>query len=164
MECKLKEIVEIDFSQFENKINNKETFIFYFGGTWCKNCRVINPLIEEVAEKNYTTIFNLDSRVGNKDSVDDFRKCNTIEQEIQYKKIIDLLNYENEESVMVEDEFFNLRDTKIPKLSVPSIFGIKKGIVVGIILEEYEEETITIEDIKYFKNELYELIKKISHH
>ncbi len=153
--------VEIDYTEFKNKINSKESFIFYLGGEWCKNCRPVSPLIKQVAISNNIKIFNLDSRNGNKEPIDDFRKCNNNFQETMYKEFIQLLGYHNDDTVCIEDDFFNIRDTYIPKLSVPAVMAIKDGIVIKMLIEEYEQDDITIDIENYYKEELKVLIDKL---
>ncbi len=151
----------ISYNEFMNKMDNKETFVFYFGGSWCLNCRTVASLITEVGLSNNISIYNLDPRNNNKDTIDDFRKCNNEEQELLYKEFIEKLNYKNDITVLVEDEYGNIRDTNIAYLAVPSLFAIKDGVVQYYLIEEYTE--LNDEIIYYYKNELQTLINKTHH-
>ncbi|MFI3329454.1 MAG: thioredoxin domain-containing protein [bacterium] len=146
-------VKQITYNEFKNKIINKESFIFYFGGDWCKNCTPVIPLINEVAKNNNIKVYNLDP----KDKEEDFRKCLNTKDELKYKEFIQLLGYQHEETVLIDTEF---RDSNIPRLSVPAVFAIKDGNISYELIEEYLELTKEQED--FYKKELQTLIN--THH
>lgn len=160
MDNKLNDFIAIDFDVLKSKIDNKESFLFYLGGTWCKNCRAIDYMIIDVAKKNNVKVNNFDPRDGLKEPIDDFRKCNNVKQESLYREFIELLQYKNNETVVVDSDG-ELRDTNIPSLSVPALMAINNGEIKHIILEEYEEGEVTNQMEEYFKNELQVLINKL---
>lgn len=151
----------ISYNEFISMIDNKETFVFYFGGSWCINCRTVAPLINEVGIINDIIIYNFDPRNNNKEEIDDFRKCNTFEQEELYKEFINKLSYNSNNTVYVEDEYGNKRDTNIPYLAVPALFAIKDGVIHYELIEEYDE--LNEENTIYYKEELQILINKTHH-
>ncbi len=157
------DFIHLDYNLFKHKINKKHSFVLYLGGTWCKNCRAINHVISNMSKENNINIYNLDSRIGDKEPIDDFRKCNNEEQTNQYREFIELLNYKNEETVVIEDEEFNLIDTKLPKLSVPALIVINDGILIDTLIEEHEEGISSEVEIE-LKNKLNNLFKKLDNH
>ena len=49
---------ELDFDEI---INNEELTIIDFSATWCMPCRMLAPILEEVANKmDYVNFYNLD--------------------------------------------------------------------------------------------------------
>lgn len=146
----------LKYNELINKLKNKETFVLYVGGNWCKNCRPVYPIINEVSSE--FIIYNYDSR-DNKEEIDDIRKCNNELQTNQYKELINLLNYKSLDTVIVEGV-----DTKIPLLKVPTILAIKDGIVLEFLCKEYLEEEMNDYIINDYKIELTNVIKKITHH
>ncbi len=148
-------IKKINYEEFKELLT-KDT-IFYIGGSWCKNCIVVEDIINEVFTDNNTIIYNLDPRVGGIDSIHDFRKCNNKEQLNQYKEFISLLGYTNNEYVEIDETI-----TNIPLLRIPSIISFKDGILNKHIIKEYLEEDLDTKTINNYKEELQELIN--THH
>ena len=49
--CSKNGLVEIDYKEFKNLIDNKESFILYVGSTDCHNCSEFTPKFEEVLDE-----------------------------------------------------------------------------------------------------------------
>ncbi len=148
-------MITINYNELIKKLDNKDTFVLYIGGEWCKNCRPVSPFIKELSNK---TFFNYDSR-DNKEAIDDIRKCNNEEQTKQYKNLIKKLNYNSIDKVVIDEV-----ETNIPLIKVPSIFAIKEGKVVDILTKEYLEEDLNEFIINEYKVDLNKLKSKITHH
>ncbi len=145
-------ITEISTKYFFEKIDKRDSFALYVGGTWCENCLVVEPLIDLME----CEVFNIKPRGDSIEPIHDFRKCNNEEQRVLYKKFIDVLNYKNSETVMVEEV-----DTQLPLLRVPAVLAIKNGNLVYTLIEEYTKDNITQENIDYYNKELNKITKMI---
>ncbi|MDE7213568.1 MAG: hypothetical protein K2N42_03205 [Anaeroplasmataceae bacterium] len=111
-----------------------KTGIIYIGGAWCKNCQAVISIINKTAKKNkIRTILHYDPHFIDvfKDEVD-LRDCGDLETKLNYYYLIEKIGYKSETLV---------QDTLIPRLNVPAIIGVKNGICVGVIDEEYINDT-----------------------
>lgn len=107
-----------------------KTGVIYIGGAWCKNCQAIISLLNKTAKKNkIRTILHYDPHFINvfKEEVD-LRDCGDLETKLNYYYLIEKIGYHSDVYV---------QDTLIPRLNVPAIIGIKNGICVGIVDDEY---------------------------
>lgn len=50
---------EISLNQLEEKMNNKETFIIFFGSTTCSHCKDFQPTLNQVIKDYDVTIYYL---------------------------------------------------------------------------------------------------------
>lgn len=120
----------VDYRKMMNLIYKFKTGIIYIGGAWCKNCQAIISILNKTAKKNkIRTIYNYDPHFINvfKEEVD-LRDCGDLETKLDYYYLIEKIGFQSDEFV---------QDTLIPRLHVPAIIGIKNGICVGIISDEY---------------------------
>ncbi len=107
-----------------------KTGIVFIGGSWCKNCQAVVSIINKTAKKHkIKTILHYDPHFIDifKDEVD-IRDCGTLENKLDYYYLIEKLEYKSD--IYVDD-------TLIPRIKVPAVIGIKNGICVGVIDEEY---------------------------
>ena len=48
-------------NDFDELINSEDLTIIDFSATWCMPCRMLTPILEQVAEKvDYVSFYNLD--------------------------------------------------------------------------------------------------------
>ncbi len=151
----------VTYEKMMNIIYKFKTGIIYIGGSWCKHCQAIIQLLNKTAKKNkIRTIYNYDPHFINvfKEEVD-LRDCGDLETKLNYYYLIEKIGYKNETLV---------QDTLIPRMNVPAIIGIKNGICVGVIDDEYildknglhkdgDTKDVTLE----YENRLSELFQKI---
>lgn len=107
-----------------------KTGVIYIGGAWCKNCQAVISIINKTAKKNKVrTILHYDPHFIDifKEEVD-LRDCGSLETKLNYYYLIEKIQYKSDTLV---------QDTLIPRLNVPAIIGVKNGICVGVIDEEY---------------------------
>lgn len=127
-----------------------KTGVIYVGGAWCKNCQAIISILNRTAKKNkIRTIKCFDPRFVSvfKEEVD-MRDCLDLETKLNYYYLIEKLGYKNETLV---------QDTFIPRISVPAVIGIKNGVCIGVIEDEYilENDILHIEGSTEDKKEEY---------
>lgn len=130
LDDKLNVFRSVSYEKMMRMIYKFKTGIIYIGGAWCKNCQAIINLLNKTAKKNkIRTIYNYDPHFINifKEEVD-LRDCGDLETKLNYYYLIEKIGYKSDQYV---------QDTLIPKLNVPAIIGIKNGICVGVIDEEY---------------------------
>ncbi len=125
-------LVSIDYKSLIKKIDKKETFILYVGGSWCPNCQAAIPYINNVAkEKEIQKVFNFDTRINeNKDSLSDIRNCNNKAQEILYRDFINKIGYINPNGIYS-------KDTDIYRMAVPTVIVVKNGVLIDSLTREY---------------------------
>lgn len=127
---KLNVFRSVNYEKMMKMIYKFKTGIIYIGGAWCKNCQAIIQLLNKTAKKNkIKTIYNYDPHFINvfKEEVD-LRDCGDLETKLNYYYLIEKIGYKSDTLV---------QDTLIPRLNVPAIIGIKNGICVGVIDDEY---------------------------
>lgn len=123
-----------NYDKVMGMFQNFKTGIIFIGGGWCKNCQAVAPIVNATAKKNKVrTILHFDPHFINifKEEVD-LRDCGDLETKLNYYYLIEKLSF-------TSDTF--VQDTLIPRLNVPAIIGIKNGICVGIIDDEYVLDT-----------------------
>lgn len=135
--------------------------IIYIGGAWCKNCQAVVSIINKTAKKNkIRTILHYDPHFVDvfKDVVD-LRDCGDLETKLNYYYLIEKLEYKSDTYV---------QDTLIPRLNVPAVIGVKNGICVGIIDEEYilddlglHKEGDSVDCTEVYTNQLTELFQEV---
>lgn len=121
---------EINYDKVMRMIYRFKTGIIFMGGAWCQNCQAIIGIVNQAAKKSkIRTIYHFDPRFENvfKEQVD-LRDCSDLETKLNYYYLVEKLGFTGD--VYVED-------TLIPRMSVPSIIGIKNGVCIDIISEEY---------------------------
>ena len=138
-----------------------KTGVVYIGGAWCKNCQAIISILNRTAKKNkIRTIWHYDPHVINvfKEEVD-LRDCGDLETKLNYYYLIEKLGFTSDTLV---------QDTLIPRLNVPAVIGIKNGICIGIIHEEYllegeclHEEDSTEDCTEHYEQRLTELFQAV---
>lgn len=140
-----------------------KTGVILIGGAWCKNCQAVISIINKTAKKNkIRTILHYDPHFINifKEEVD-LRDCGDLETKLNYYYLVEKLEYKSDVYV---------QDTLIPRLNVPAVIGIKNGICVGIIDEEYlldadglhkeEETTDRTKEYTQRLTDLFQLVKE----
>ena len=138
-----------------------KTGVIYIGGAWCKNCQAIISILNQTAKKNkIRTIKCFDPRFVSvfKEEVD-MRDCLDLETKLNYYYLIEKLGFKSD--VLVQD-------TLIPRLPIPAVIGVKNGVCVGIITDEYvlDEKGLHVEgseeDLSVaYEEKLTELFKKV---
>ena len=78
----------------------------------------------------------------------DLRDCGDLETKLNYYYLIEKLGYKNETLV---------QDTFIPRISVPAVIGVKNGVCIGVVEDEYilENDILHIEGSTEDKKEEY---------
>ena len=107
-----------------------KTGVIYIGGSWCPNCQAVIEIVNRTAKKcKVRSIYHYNPKFINvfKEEVD-LRDCGDLETKLNYYYLIEKLGYENDTLV---------QDTLIPRMSVPAIIGIRNGICVGVVDDEY---------------------------
>ncbi|MDD4547845.1 MAG: thioredoxin family protein [Bacilli bacterium] len=59
-----KPYVEINYEDFKEKIENKESFIFYIGATGCQYCEKYEKTLKRVVDKYDVEVFYIDTAEG----------------------------------------------------------------------------------------------------
>ena len=54
-------LVQLNFDELENKINNKESFVLMISQTTCGHCAEYKPTLREVGKKNDIIIYYIES-------------------------------------------------------------------------------------------------------
>ncbi len=151
----------INYDKVMKMLNHFKTGVIFVGGPWCKNCQAVVGIVNKVAKDNkLKTIYHYDPHFINvfKEEVD-LRDCKDLETKLKYYEFIEKIEFKSDKYVI---------DTLIPRLNVPAIIGIKNGICVGVIDEEYiydaaglhVEENLEDKTVEY-SNKLTELFKKV---
>ena len=120
----------VNYNRVMHMFYKFKTGVIYIGGPWCKNCQAVIGIVNRTAKKNkIRTIKAFDPHYVNtfKEEVD-MRDCLELEVKLDYYYLIEKLGYKSDVYV---------QDTLIPRLPVPAIIGIKNGVCVGIITDEY---------------------------
>lgn len=107
--------VKSNVKEMYEKVNNKETFVIYFGFARCPWCRDIMPILDEASKKSNNEIVYY---------------VNTREKE-EWKSNLDIDDYD----LFVEMAFDYLRydDNNIKHLYTPMVFFIKNGEIVKTV-------------------------------
>ena len=137
--------------EINGKIDNKESFIVYFGANWCPWCRSVLPTaIEEAKDAGIDTIYYIDVRPDN-DEENDIRDIYSLDEK---KKI-----YLSHEGTEAYHKFIKTADSILSEYSshgvdvkgtefagakrvgAPNFIQVKKGKPVVKITGISEEET-----------------------
>lgn len=107
-----------------------KTGVIFIGGSWCKNCQAVIEIINKTAKKNkIRSIQHFDPKFINIFNEEvDMRDCGDLETKLNYYYLIEKLGYESDNLV---------QDTFIPRMPVPAVIGVKNGVCVGIVDDEY---------------------------
>lgn len=142
--------------------NKFKTGVVYIGGAWCKNCQATIAIINKTAKKNkIRTILHFDPHFIDvfRDEVD-IRDCGSLETKLDYYYLIEKLEYKSDVYVL---------DTLIPRINVPAVIGIRNGICVGVIDEEYilddlglHKENDTKDCTQEYTERLTELFERVN--
>ncbi len=161
LEDKFSVFKSVTYEKMMNIIDKFKTGIIYIGGAWCKNCQAIINLLNKTAKKNkIRTIYNYDPHFINvfKEEVD-LRDCGDLETKLNYYYLIEKIGFKSDQLV---------QDTLIPRLNVPAIIGIKNGICVGVIDDEYildknglHKDGDTVDMTQEYEDRLSELFQKV---
>lgn len=108
----------LSYSDLENKINNKESFVVYFGFPTCPWCRNIINVLFDTANDNNANIYYINNRELKSNSSEDYNKI--------YELVYDYLDTDN-------------TGTKV--LYVPDVYFFKEGNIVGHHLGSVESQT-----------------------
>lgn len=136
--------------QINKRIENKETFIVYFGANWCPWCRsMLNVAISEAHEKNIKEIYYVDVRPNN-DEDKDIRDIYDIKDGTIYlshkgtKAYHKFLEYADNVLEEYESHGISVKDTKYEgekRVGAPSFILIKNGMVTKLETGISEKET-----------------------
>lgn len=130
------------------KLEHKESFNLFIGGSWCKNCRAIMPELVEVLE-NKESIYLLDPRpFRRKRPYTDIRKCLTKNTE---QMMLNISNHLCLDTSKRENGSYALR--------VPFIVRIDDGMGHNYFSEEYIKEEMTPEISNQVKSQLERVLK-----
>lgn len=67
-------LIELDYHNLENKINNKESFVVCISRTTCSHCNDYKPKLRKVANKYKINIYYTDIDKYNKTDLEKFNK------------------------------------------------------------------------------------------
>ena len=67
-------LIELDYHNLENKINNKESFVVCISRTTCSHCNDYKPKLRKVANKYKINIYYTDIDKYNKTDLENFNK------------------------------------------------------------------------------------------
>ena len=152
---------KVTYEKMMNMFYKFKTGIIFVGGPWCKNCQAVAGIINKVAKKNkIRTIQHYDPKFTNifKEDVD-LRDCGDLETKLNYYYLIEKIGYTSDELV---------QDTLMPRLKVPAVIGVRNGVCVGVIDDEYildenglHENDSSVDKSNDYIDKLTELFKKV---
>ena len=152
-----------DSKDIINKINNKESFIVYFGFSECPYCRTILPSLIEVSEYleldkiYYVDIFDIrDTIIINEDNELETTKEGTKE----YNQLVELFDSVLEEYTL-EDKEGNTISTDKKRIYAPSIITVVEGEIIALETGLNNDLDINKELSKEDKKEIYDKFYKI---
>lgn len=131
-----------------------KTGVIFIGGSWCKNCQAVIGIINKTAKKNkIRSVYHFDTKFIDifNDEVD-MRDCGDLETKLKYYGLIEKIGYKND--VLVQD-------TLIPRLPVPAIIGVKNGVCVGVVEDEYVLDGDVLHSEGSDENKMDEYIEKL---
>ena len=131
----------VNYKKMMSIINKFKSGVILVGGAWCKNCQAVMHIINDVAKENkIRSVNHFDPKFINifKEEVD-LRDCLDLETKLDYYYFIEKIGFKSKTLV---------KDTLIPRLPVPAVIGIRNGVCVGIITDEYvlDEKGLHTED------------------
>ena len=65
---------ELKYSQFVEKMENKESFVLLLSQTTCSHCKDFKPKLDKIAKKYKITIYYMETDLLDKDTYDTFKK------------------------------------------------------------------------------------------
>ena len=146
-----------------NRINNKETFVIYFGFNTCPWCRSVLPTLMEVSEYlevdkiYYVDISDIrDTMIINDDNELETTKEGTKE----YNQLLELFDSVLEEYTL-EDKEGNTISTDRKRIYAPSVVTVVEGEVIGLETGLNDDIDITKELTKEDINIIYDNFYKI---
>ena len=115
-------------------INNKETFVVYFGFTDCPWCRSILPTLVEVANNlNVDKIYYVDVKeIRDELTVNEYGDVEVVSEGSEgYKKLLNLLSSVLDD-YMLTDENGKKVDAKEKRIYAPNIVAVKNGVALKL--------------------------------
>ena len=111
-----------------NMINNKETFVVYFGFAKCPWCRSVVPtLLEVVKDRNIDKIYYVDiENIRDKIEVDNNKLIKTTKGTTGYNKLVKLLNPVLSKYTVTDKNGIEL-DTKEKRIYAPNVVVVVNG-------------------------------------
>lgn len=150
-------------SNIIKRINNKETFVIYFGFNKCPYCRTILPILIEVSEYlevdkiYYVDIFNIrDTIIINDDNELETAKEGTKE----YNELLEILN-DVLEDYTLKDKEGNTVSTDKKRIYAPSIVTVVEGEIIDLETGISDDFDIDKELSKEDKQGIYDKFYKI---
>lgn len=150
----------VDSKEAIDVLKNK-TGILYFGYATCSDCRLLVPILSEIAEKNNKTIYYLDVQKIRSSFVVEEGSIKKIKDGTkEYYEIIKILKDELED-LYLTDEAGNMYNTKEKNFFIPSLFAVSNGKITGKLVEKISEnsENLTEEEKGNLKNKITKLIE-----
>lgn len=121
----------IDYDRLMYFIDNFGTGLFLIGGPWDKSTEAVAPMLNELAKSCHLTVYNYDPKfIDVFGEENDLRDCKSLEIKLKYYAIVEKLGFKSKELV---------KDTLIPKIHTPFIFGLKNGSCVGYYTAEFNK-------------------------
>lgn len=150
-------------SNIIKRINNKETFVIYFGFNKCPYCRSVLPSLIEVSEYlevdkiYYVDISDIrDTIIINNDNELETTKEGTKE----YNELLEILN-DVLEDYTLEDKEGNTISTDKKRIYAPSIVTVVEGEIIDLETGISDDFDIDKELSKKDKKEIYDNFYKI---
>ena len=152
-----------DSKDIIKRINNKETFVVYFGFNTCPYCRTVLPSLIEVSEYlevdkiYYVDISNIrDTIIINDDNELETTKEGTKE----YNELLEILN-DVLEDYTLEDKEGNTISTDKKRIYAPNIVTVVEGEIIDLETGISDDFDIDKELSKKDKKEIYDNFYKI---
>ena len=150
-------------SDIIKRINNKETFVIYFGFNKCPYCRTVLPSLIEVSEYlevdkiYYVDISNIrDTIIINNENELETTKEGTKE----YNELLEMLDSILEDYTL-EDNDGNIISTNKKRIYAPSIVTVVEGEIIALETGINDDFDINKELSKEDKKEIYDSFYKI---
>ena len=151
----------VKYEKVMKMLEKFKTGVIFIGGSWCKNCQAVIEIINKTAKKNkIRSIYHFDPKFINIFNEEvDMRDCGDLETKLNYYYLIEKIGYTSDNLV---------QDTFIPRLPVPAIIGVRNGVCVGVVEDEYllDDGILHNEDSQENKTDEYiakleELFKRV---
>ena len=150
-------------SDIINRINNKETFVIYFGFNTCPYCRGVVPTLIEVSEYlevdkiYYVDIFDIRDTI----IINDNNELETTKEGTkEYNELLEKLDKVLEDYILTDKENNEISTDK-KRIYAPSIVTVVEGEVIALETGINENTDITKELSKEDKQEIYDNLYKI---
>ncbi len=151
---------EINYKGVMDMFTNLKSGLVIMGNIKDKyTCAILDLLNRTAIKRNVKQIYFYDATYETKlGTIEDVRACKTLESKMDYYALVEKIGFKSNTLV---------KDTLIPKIELPLIFGIKYGSITGVLNPRYakwmnqvfipgEKEDQTIE----FVSDLIDLIAK----